>query len=909
VVGTSGSGKSSLVRSGLIPSLQSGFMAGTGSSWRIATHRPGEDPLGQLAAALQHPDVLGVDDELATTRRVLIEASLRRGSKGLVEAVALARVPSDHNVLVVVDQFEELFRFRASRQHEHSRDEAVAFVRLLLEATRQRELPIYVVLTMRSDFISECMHFPGLSEAVNAGLYLVGRMGRDQLRSAITGPVAVGGGAISPRLVHHVLNDLGDDHDQLPLVQHALMRTWDHWARHTSGSRPLDIEDYEAVGAVQDALSRHAEEAYDEALATGGGTTAEHMFRALTDTVTDGRGVRRPTSVGELAAVCQVTEEEIIGVVDIFRRAGRSFLMPPAGVPLTSHAIVDLSHESLMRCWTRLIGWAEEERAAAAFYVRLSQAAAWHEQGTAGLWRNPELELAARWEEETRPTAAWARRYDDSFERSLAFLNRSRQEQTRLDAEREAERRARLRRAHAVAAVLGLFLAVAVLLAWVAWQANIRAEANLALARAAVDESLSAADRDPAAVGADVPELQDFRRELLEKAERFYTAFMQQDPRTEASRRDLALAHLRLGHIDRLLHRRAEASTRYREAIDRFDRLAADFPARLEYRQALANAYNWLGETLRPVAAEAQAAEAAYGRALELQRALVQEDPATPIYQRELARTRYNRGILHALETGRPDLAEEDFREAIQLLEPIAPSQPAAAQDLARALNNLAGLLAVDAVDEADALYQRAIDIDERLVAAHPGNREYKLELAKFHNNLAALASDRGHHDRAEAHSQRAIVLLDDLARLAPSLAIERADARSLRGMILEQSDPGAGARAYADALALFAELRTDRTVQVLPDFHLRFGDLLLNLAAATAAGRPGAQAARADLVRAVDLYADVAGGVAASGSEAGHQAVEETLSRVLPHLPEAERERLLPLVDQLQNHRQRRHP
>lgn len=882
-------------------------MAGAGSSWRIATHRPGEDPIGLLADALQPPDVLGADDELASTRRVLIDATLRRSSKGLIEAVALARLPPDHNVLVMVDQFEELFRFRASRQHEHSRDEAIAFVRLLLEAVRQRDLPIYVVLTMRSDFISECMHFPGLSEAVNSGLYLVGRMGRDQLRSAITGPVAVGGGTIAPRLVHRVLNDLGDDHDQLPLVQHALMRTWDHWARHTTGARALDIEDYEAVGAVHHALSRHAEEAYDEALATGGGETAERMFRALTDTVTDGRGVRRPMPVSELAAVCQVPEAEIIRVVDIFRRDGRCFLMPPSGVSLASRAIVDLSHESLMRCWFRLIGWAEEERAAAAFYLRLSQAAAWHTQGTAGLWRNPELELADRWEAETHPTAAWARRYDDSFERSMAFLNRSRQEQERLEAEREAERRARLRRAHAVAGVLGLFLLVAVLFAWLASRANARAEANLALARAAVDESLSAADRDPAAVGADMPEMQEFRRELLEKAEHFYTAFMQQDPRTEASHRDLAFAHVRLGHIDRLLLRRSEATIRYREAINRFERLAADYPNQPEYRQALANSYNWLGETLRPIAAEAAAAEQAYGRALQLQTALVQEDPGTPLYQRELARTRYNRGILHAVRTGRLELAEEDFRDAIRLLAPIAPLQPAAAQELARAYNNLAGLLEISAPEEADGLYRRAIEIDQRLVAAHPENREYKLELAKYHNNLAALASDRGEAARAEEHSQQAIRLLDELARLAPSLAVERADAHSLRGMILEQTAPEAAASEYAEALGLFADLRHDRTVHALPDFHLRFGDLLLNLAAA--AGRPGAGRARADLARAVEIYTEVASTIIAVGSEAERQALDETLARVLAGVPRRERERLLPVAEQLQKIYQHRRP
>jgi hypothetical protein len=177
----------------------------------------------------------------------MLEATLRRGTRGLIQAVRQARLPEHDNVLVLVDQFEELFRFRRSRQVENSRDEAVAFVKLLLEAVTQSELPIYVVLTMRSDFIGECMDYPGLPEALNESQFLVSRMTRDELRSAITGPIAVAGARITPRLVLRALNDIGDDRDDLPLLQHALMRTWDHWAA-LGRRKAIDLPHYEAVG-------------------------------------------------------------------------------------------------------------------------------------------------------------------------------------------------------------------------------------------------------------------------------------------------------------------------------------------------------------------------------------------------------------------------------------------------------------------------------------------------------------------------------------------------------------------------------------------------------------------------------------------------------------------------------------
>src|SRR5262249_38782924 len=123
VVGTSGSGKSSLVRSGLIPSLYSGYMVQAGSSWRVALMRPGGNPIVNLAAALDEPGVLR--PERSDMTRGLIQASLRRSGLGLVDAVKHARVPANENVFIVVDQFEELFRFKQQGKSESAgRDEA-----------------------------------------------------------------------------------------------------------------------------------------------------------------------------------------------------------------------------------------------------------------------------------------------------------------------------------------------------------------------------------------------------------------------------------------------------------------------------------------------------------------------------------------------------------------------------------------------------------------------------------------------------------------------------------------------------------------------------------------------------------------------------------------------------------------
>ena len=476
VVGASGSGKSSLIRAGLLPYLHGGFLSAAGSHWRVAIFRPGNDPIANLAAALNHPSVLvqpAENADEAARNAMLLEVSLRRSGLGLIEAVRLARLPEHEQIVVVVDQFEELFRFANAAGKPRQEDDAAAFVKLLLEAKEQSELPVYIVLTMRADFIGDCARYRDLPEAVTTGLYLIPRMTREQRRAAIVEPVRVGGGSIAPRLVNRLLNDVGDNPDQLPILQHALLRTWDYWQSHHADGRPTDLDDYRAIGGMAEALSLHADEAYAGLPDDRYREIARRMFQALTEKGLDNREARRPTTVGTLAQVTGVPFPDIILVVDQFRRPGRSFLMPPAGIPLDDGSVIDISHESLIRGWERLRKWVDEEADSAKVYRRLAQTAALHAQGTAGLWHDPDLEHALAWRDREHPNAAWAERYDPGFEQAMAFLEKSRvaREAARLEEERRRDRE--LRRAHRLVYATLAALVVFVIFGgytWYLWQ-------------------------------------------------------------------------------------------------------------------------------------------------------------------------------------------------------------------------------------------------------------------------------------------------------------------------------------------------------------------------------------------------------------------------------------------------------
>ena len=476
VVGTSGSGKSSLVRAGLLPALLGGFMTRAGSDWRIAIMRPGNDPVGKLAAAINSPDVLGSEDEENREIQIAItEATLRRGSLGLVEAVTQSGMPEHENLLVVVDQFEELFRFareasrKAKDEGERYQNDAAAFVKLLLEAHSQRGANIYVVLTMRSDFLGDCAEFWDLPEAVNEGQYLIPRLTRDQLREAITGPIAVAGGEITARLVNRLLNDIGDNQDQLPVLQHLLMRAWDEWKEkrlvvkvkegeetvkklhkevHEGGA--IDLCCYEAIGGMAEALSRHADEAYN-GLPDEHRKVAEVMFKALTEKGEDNREIRRPITLAEICTVSEASAPEVKTVIEAFRLPGRSFLMPPAGTRLDGNSLIDISHESLIRGWHRLREWVDEEAQSARDYRRLAETAELNLKDKAGLWGDPDLQLALAWQETNRPNKAWAARYHPGFETAITFLQASERKRAEIEVERERQQRAELEQAQALA--------------------------------------------------------------------------------------------------------------------------------------------------------------------------------------------------------------------------------------------------------------------------------------------------------------------------------------------------------------------------------------------------------------------------------------------------------------------------
>jgi hypothetical protein len=500
VVGASGSGKSSLVRAGLLPALQRGYLPAAGSSWQIAAFRPGGSPTANLITALVESAEARAGRPPVT--RSEIGEMLSASSLGLVEAAARLLGDQQRSLLVLADQFEEIFRYRTLASSSTASEDAVECIDLLLAATAQDDIPVYVVLTMRSDYLGDCARFAGLPEALNDSQFLVPHMRREQLREAIEGPVAVGGARIAPGLVQRILHDVDViagrlaseaarpadqseeyDHDQLPVVQHALMRVWDVSKASRAQQRPIDLADYEQppVETIRHALDRHADEIYQALPSDYHRDVARLVFQRLTERDAENREVRRPTPRAELVAVAQGAvpdsrrghaEAAVDDVLRAFSGEGRAFVV------INAQNDVDITHESFIRKWRRLRDWVKDEARSRRIYLRLAETAAQWAEGNASLYRGPELAEADHWWNREPRSPAWAHRYDDRLDGVRRFL--------------AASRRRRTLALSALAAAVAATILVAVVMTLL-WRRAVAAEAESQVARNDAESARNAA--------------------------------------------------------------------------------------------------------------------------------------------------------------------------------------------------------------------------------------------------------------------------------------------------------------------------------------------------------------------------------------------------------------------------------
>ena len=441
--GVSGSGKSSLVRAGVLPKLALQYRRHD-APWLTCAMRPCGGPLWNLAAEFARLEGRDGDGE----RISAIAGQFNARSATLASVAASLEGFSGQSLCLLVDQFEELFRY----EKDVSRDEAELFVDLVGRAATGEAneaapdgVDPHVIVTMRSEFLGECARFAGFAETINRTQYLVPRMDDDGLMRAVRRPAQMYGAEFGEGLAERLIASVRGREDELPLLQHGLMLMWEDAARRARpGERvSLDGAIVDEAGGLDELLSGHADKVMASAAPyTGRERIVEAVFRALTDVNSEGSAIRRPLPFHELCAVADATPDELRPILDAFRAPGVSFLRPYAPTPIVEKTPIDISHEALIRCWRRISakegGWLQQEfRDGLAWRLYLFEAGnfARDRSNTLSKAMTEAGERRLNWVNE-----AWSKRYDDGWAKVKALVDGSREHWER-EAEKEGARR------------------------------------------------------------------------------------------------------------------------------------------------------------------------------------------------------------------------------------------------------------------------------------------------------------------------------------------------------------------------------------------------------------------------------------------------------------------------------------
>jgi serine/threonine protein kinase/WD40 repeat protein len=472
VVGPSGSGKSSVVRAGLVPALRRGTIPGS-ERWYVIEMLPGARPFVELESAL-----LGV----AVDPPPSLMEELERDELGLVRAVERVLPEPDAELVIVVDQLEEIFTLVTD---DLERDR-------VLEALRAAALEpgsrIRIVATLRADFFDEPLSVSGFGDLLAARTEAITPMSPEELERAIVAPAERSGLAVEPRLLAAVISDVAGRPGALPLLQYALTELAE---RHENGV--LTLEAYRQIDGVAGALARRAEQLF-EAFHEDARVVCRQLFLRLVTLGEGSEDTRRRVGRSELLPLGDPLVMD--GVVGSY---GRHRLLSFDRDPATREPTVEIAHEALLGAWARLRGWIDEARDDIRTQRRLSAAAVDWEMGgrdPSFLLRGARLEQHAAWAEST--TLALGETDHAYLETSLRQRDEERAEEgSRLAKERALERRS-VRRMRGLVAVLAAAALVAGSLTVIARNQSERAErqSRVATARELAAASVASLDED-----------------------------------------------------------------------------------------------------------------------------------------------------------------------------------------------------------------------------------------------------------------------------------------------------------------------------------------------------------------------------------------------------------------------------
>jgi len=430
LLGEGGTGKSTLVHSGLFSELSKGFMGIGGKNWKFSTFRPGITPIENLSAGFSQFTDPAKKEKLEED--FLLSKKIRSSSEGLKNAsIQFLDKNNGNNYLLVIDNFEDLFHLKSGNDNRETWNlEVSAFIQNLSKCSTNSDVPLYFLIILRSDFVPHLFEFRRFYEKLSKSQYSIPLFRKSEFDEMVYQNFKINNIPVSNDVVEQINNNFSKDLKDLLPLKFFFQKT----IYHFDENQKSDINQTNLINSTTESLYLEKLESFFEKCSSIEKVILEKTLKQLTIT-SEGSARYNPIKLHHLSTISGIDKKLIIDLIfkiqkelDFVMDCHSPFQERIPSDPnsfIADESLIALKNEYFVNFWPRLLQWIKEEKESQEIYMRLSESAILFDKDLTGYLRSPDLDFAIQWYENQKPDESWAKQFNENYKKTTDYLLKS----------------------------------------------------------------------------------------------------------------------------------------------------------------------------------------------------------------------------------------------------------------------------------------------------------------------------------------------------------------------------------------------------------------------------------------------------------------------------------------------------